>query len=326
MIPNIFISSTIKDLHHLRDHIRDVVEDLGYTPIMSEFGDVGYLIDRSVIDSAYSTVKECSLMILIIAKNYGFITSNDLSVTHNEYRAARDSGKPIICFVDDEVNSYKKVSEINSEDLDYPDMDNPEKTFDFIREVSQSSVNNAIMIYSHSSDMGTLLKKQMANWFGDFLNMKSSPMKSDIKDVLSEVRTLRNELLKGKDPIKHMRSVRKLLEDTSVYIKNLFEGIFGTLEDGVKKMMEYDSLQEMLEGAVKNVKILEYLEIVEMSRTHTEGRASFWSLYDHQADESGELEDIAAYYLRSPDEIYINSAAINNMNIVFDSIKSIQSD
>ncbi|MCJ7812359.1 DUF4062 domain-containing protein, partial [bacterium] len=43
MIPNVFISSTIKDLHYLRDAIRDLVKELGYRPIMSEYGDIGYI-------------------------------------------------------------------------------------------------------------------------------------------------------------------------------------------------------------------------------------------------------------------------------------------
>jgi len=30
MIPNVFVSSTIEDLHHLRDAIRETLADLGY--------------------------------------------------------------------------------------------------------------------------------------------------------------------------------------------------------------------------------------------------------------------------------------------------------
>jgi len=44
MIPNIFISSTIKDLKYLRDAIRELISEIGYKPIMSEHGEVGYLL------------------------------------------------------------------------------------------------------------------------------------------------------------------------------------------------------------------------------------------------------------------------------------------
>jgi len=43
MIPNVFVSSTISDFHHLRDAIRDTITELGYHPVMSEYGDIGYL-------------------------------------------------------------------------------------------------------------------------------------------------------------------------------------------------------------------------------------------------------------------------------------------
>jgi hypothetical protein len=41
MIPNMFVSSTIDDLHHLRDAVRDTLEEMALTPVMSEYGDVG---------------------------------------------------------------------------------------------------------------------------------------------------------------------------------------------------------------------------------------------------------------------------------------------
>ena len=42
MIPNVFISSTIEDLHYLREGLRDAVNDLAYRPVMSDYGEVGY--------------------------------------------------------------------------------------------------------------------------------------------------------------------------------------------------------------------------------------------------------------------------------------------
>ena len=42
MIPRVFVSSTIKDLQHVRDAIRELIMELGYQPAMSEHGEVGY--------------------------------------------------------------------------------------------------------------------------------------------------------------------------------------------------------------------------------------------------------------------------------------------
>jgi hypothetical protein len=71
MTPNIFISSTISDLHHLRDAVRDTIQEFHYTPRMSEYGDLGYLPTISAIESCCQSIKECQLFILIIGKKYG---------------------------------------------------------------------------------------------------------------------------------------------------------------------------------------------------------------------------------------------------------------
>ena len=84
MIPNIFISSTIQDLHYLRDAVRDTISDLGYFPIMAEYGDFGFQPTLSVEDSCYNSMKDSHLAIVIIGKRYGSKSSNNLSITHNE--------------------------------------------------------------------------------------------------------------------------------------------------------------------------------------------------------------------------------------------------
>lgn len=113
MIPNVFVSSTIADLQHLRDAIRETILELGYNPIMSDYGDIGYLPTESVEDSCYVTMPECQLAVLIIGKRYGSKSENDLSITHNEFRKAREHVIPIISIIDQEVLSFKRVYDAN---------------------------------------------------------------------------------------------------------------------------------------------------------------------------------------------------------------------
>jgi hypothetical protein len=68
VIPNVFVSSTVRDLQHLRDAIRDAISELAYIPILSEFGDIGYLPQLSAPDSCYTAAKDCHLAVLIIGK------------------------------------------------------------------------------------------------------------------------------------------------------------------------------------------------------------------------------------------------------------------
>jgi hypothetical protein len=71
MIPNVFVGSTIEDLHHLRDGIRETLDDLGYIPVMSEYGDIGYKPTTTVERSCYHSLVDCHLAVIIVGKRYG---------------------------------------------------------------------------------------------------------------------------------------------------------------------------------------------------------------------------------------------------------------
>src|SRR5688572_5064678 len=107
MAPNAFISSTILDLHYLRDAIKDLIEALGYNPVMNEYGSIPFLPNMSVEAACYKAVSECQLFILIIGKRYGSVMNNDLSVSHNEFRAAVNHKIPVFTLIDKEVLIYK---------------------------------------------------------------------------------------------------------------------------------------------------------------------------------------------------------------------------
>jgi hypothetical protein len=165
MIPNIFISSTIADLHYLRDAIRDVVKDLGYNPVMSEYGDIGYNPFTSVVDACLNAMRDSHLAVLIIGKKYGYITPNKLSVTHNEFRVAKERNIPVICIIEKEVLSFKKVYDA-SKATEFPDMDEPQLTFELINEFKSSSVNNGYRTFETVNDARESLIKQIAHFFG----------------------------------------------------------------------------------------------------------------------------------------------------------------
>lgn len=138
MIPNIFVSSTIEDLHHLRDGVRDTVAELGYTPVMSEYGDIGYLPRVSVEDSCYHSLTECQIAIVIIGKRYGSLSKSGLSITENEFNAAKEAKLPVITLIDQEVLAFKRVFDAQPDGdkpQHFPGMDLPAKTFVFTQGV-----------------------------------------------------------------------------------------------------------------------------------------------------------------------------------------------
>ncbi len=72
MIPRVFVSSTISDLKHVRDAVRDAITDIGYQPVMSERGEIGYYPDTTAAASCFKDAEQCELGVLIIGKRYGY--------------------------------------------------------------------------------------------------------------------------------------------------------------------------------------------------------------------------------------------------------------
>jgi hypothetical protein len=259
MKPNIFISSTINDLSHLRDSIRDLISELGYNPIMSEYGDIGYLPSESAEESCYIAMKDCQMSVMIIGKRYGSISDNGLSVTHNEFRTARERKIPIIFLVNEEVLSFKRVFEANNkeQEMNFPGMENPKKIFDLIREFSESKFNNGLITYSNVQTAKNNLKGQFAHIVGDLLKRRFDPVKSEIKDILSEISTLRHMLLKNEQDIAEQfaTAFRFLLNEENKYLKEISETVSSSMEKAVPEMLKQETFDSYLRS--KGVEIVE---------------------------------------------------------------------
>lgn len=250
MIPSIFISSTIADLQHLREALKDAVEELAYRPVLSEFGDIGYLPRTSAEDSCYLTMRDCQIAVLIVGKRYGSVSANRRSITHNEFLTARENTIPVVCLVDREVLSYKKVFDA-TEDREaaptFPGMDAPSETFSLIQDIMDAPVNNGILPFGSVAEARALLKTQLAHVFGDLLRSKFDPVKAGIKDVLSEVMTLRQELRNSDmDPQPFLRATRFLLDDSNKELRDFVEAISGSVEVAVPLLLQCRTFEDYL--------------------------------------------------------------------------------
>ena len=232
MIPSIFVSSTIKDLKYLREAVREAITEIAFTPVMSEFGDVGYIYPNSAAKSCYHSLQNCQLFILIIGKEYGSIGEDGLSITHNEFRKSKEHDIPMVTFVDPQVLSYLDVFE-SDETADiwekFDKMQNPQRTFQLLKEVSSSSGYNAILPIENTSALKQTLKRQIADFLGSKLFQEISNNRSDIKELIVEVKTLRNQLQESKeisgkeksDSRDFLITMRFLLEDQNADFKKI---------------------------------------------------------------------------------------------------------
>jgi hypothetical protein len=243
MIPNVFVSSTILDLHHLRDAVRDVIIDLGYNPVMSEYGDIGYLPTMAADESCYVTMRQCQLAILLVGKRYGEPKRGDLSVTHVEFHAARSASIPVMTLVDKEVLAFKAVADANASSsvaVSYPGMDYPAKIFELVSEIASYPSNNSFLIYSTVADARSHIKRQFAHVFGDLLQRRGGGIAPEVKDILAEIKTLRHEFGRATQQAVSrgfVKALRFLLEEKGRNLADVLELVALDLELGVERLL-----------------------------------------------------------------------------------------
>lgn len=257
MIPNIFVSSTIADLAYLRDGLRDAIDELCYHPVMSEHGEVGYLNPSTAAESCYRSVQQCHMIVLIVGRRYGMTGNDGLSVTHKEFLAAKEHHIPTITFVEPQVLSYRDVFHADRKATiwdSFNAMDNPRQTFQFLEEITSSEAFNAVIPFNSVGDAKRKLKLQIADFVGDRLTETVQPMSAQLKDVLAEMRTVRNLLVHSsatmqskQDEAKRYQIVaRQLLNDSALEYRSFLVTLFSDFDIAISAILGSTSFDDML--------------------------------------------------------------------------------
>jgi len=182
--PRVFISSTCFDLSEVRDGLVDFVKSFGFEPVLSERGDVFYHPDIHTQDSCLNEVSNCQLFILLIGGRFGgnYVADTAKSIVNAEYFSAKEKKIPIITFVKRNVYSDHHVFMKNRnnklvKDIIFPSIennDNASKIFSFIDEVRLAPTNNGYFPFDFVRDITSLLRKQWAGMFFEFLEERNS--------------------------------------------------------------------------------------------------------------------------------------------------------
>lgn len=107
----IFISSTVFDLIDVRAEIEDFIRDIGFTPVMSDSKNDGFVIstDTHSIETCLTNVRNSDALILILSQRYGPSLEtygyDKVSATHLEYIEATKNNIPIFFFIRDRLES-----------------------------------------------------------------------------------------------------------------------------------------------------------------------------------------------------------------------------
>jgi hypothetical protein len=285
MIPNIFVSSTISDLHYLRDALRDSVADLSYNPVMSDYGEVGYLHPHTAAASCYRSLRQCQMMVLIIGKRYGSVSPDGFSVTHREFLTAQEYEIPTISFVEGQVLNYKEVYEADTNAVlwdNFPGMDNPRKTFAFIDSVTSSAIYNGLIPFTSVADAKRILKLQIADFVGERLNETIKPVRSEVQEVLAEIKTMRNQMMHSasgasqtnEEAKQYLTVMRFLLDDRHADYRTFVEKIAGDLDVAIPQLIRCKTFVELI-SALKHTIVME------------EDREAFEVMFKGQDHQSG---------------------------------------
>ena len=327
MIPTVFISSTVDDLRHIRDAVRATVEEVGYQPVMSEYGEIGYMGGDAAEDACYRTVPECQLVVLIIGKRYGSAAKNDpdKTITELEFEKALGNGSRIITLVDKEVLGFKKVFDANPHEkkVKYPGMNDPDKTFEFISRVSRSATKNAILPYSTASDVRGLLKRQFAILFHDLLEARFSPAIASINDILCEVKTMRQAMTEEAKPdVKFLAAIRFLLDDENVQLRNLINSISsGSIESAIPKIAKNDGFEKFLKSNQVKYRIEDMGKGFGFAKLEHVRNAHSFVPFPHRMPEPGTVLMEAKFAWCDGAELVMNQAAFDYFCNAYKAIK-----
>jgi hypothetical protein len=158
----VFLSSTIKDLHFVRQTIGDKIESqLGHDVVMSESIQFDWT-EEDIVKSCLREVENADVYVLIVGNRHGSQVSEEgLSITQAEYRQAKAKKKPIFVVI---LNDTWVLYTQAPEKLDPP-------LNEFILEVSSNFKRN-VKTFSASEEAFDYIRAQLSILLKNYLELQ----------------------------------------------------------------------------------------------------------------------------------------------------------
>lgn len=266
MVPKVFISSTFYDLKYVRENIGAFVEHYGFTPIISETGNIGYVPFESLDTSCYAAMRASNMSILIIGGRYGSPASDEAmpesafkqykSVTRREFEFAVANSVPIYVFIEASVyyefETYKKNRnklEDGTLDIAFASVDNI-NVFRFISEI-YSIKGVPVWSFTKVEDIKEKLKKQWATLFLQQLNqIKNDAINKRLQSPINSIETsvnqmnilldkLGNIILNNCSEDSTAIRQRQIIEETAMALANSFEFVIVKKKQELSPFIEF---------------------------------------------------------------------------------------
>lgn len=200
MQPSIFVSSTFYDLKYVREELCSFIKNKGYSPVLSENGDIGYSSKTPLDVSCYDAVKSCHMTILIVGGEYGSPATGEddtdkfnefLSITRKEFREASAANISIFAFIPHAVLSEYNVYKENKEDIEKKALSIRFKetksinVFRFIEELY--SLHIPIFDFYDVASIKSNLEKQWADMLRKYLTLNANQYQKDPDENATEL-------------------------------------------------------------------------------------------------------------------------------------------
>ena len=177
--PNVFVSSTMYDLGHLRGRLREFIEGLGWKAVMAERGSFAVDSSETTVENSLRNVREnTDIFVMVVGARYGSVDPDaDKSVTNLEFAAARAGGVPVYVFVDRGVLAQLEVWRSNP-DADYSSIVDTPRVFEFVDSFFGSGAVWTFP-FSAADDIVDTLREQFAYLVQDALGVRQMARASD---------------------------------------------------------------------------------------------------------------------------------------------------
>lgn len=185
--PAMFVSSTCYDLKQIRSDLKEFLESLGITPILSEFDTFPVNPDEAAVENCFRVVDEnADLFLLVVGGRYGSIQKGGKSVTNMEYIRARAKGIPIYVFVDKGILANVPIWKENHT-MEFKSVVDSPKLFEFVSTLQDSE---GVWVYSFErvNDIVQTLRTQLGYLFMNALETRRRFKESHLPESLSNLK------------------------------------------------------------------------------------------------------------------------------------------
>lgn len=252
---NVFVSSTCYDLNQIRVDLKEQIELLGHTPVLSEYKEFPINPNMNTVENCIEAVKnDADIFILVIGNRYGSEIDTGRSITNTEFLAAKEKGIPIYIFIDKRILSILSVWKNNKEG-DYSSFVDTTKIFELI-----DKIRNNTKLWSYefekAQEITSIIKTQLSYLFKNSLEIWSKYNSNNNVELYSILSNKALKILFDKNDNYEFMLFNQLLIDELIKKESIRNDYKYNILIGSKNVVSDQNADEIFKWAHQQHKIL----------------------------------------------------------------------